>query len=489
MANIIRCFLFCFFLIGLLSFPLMAQVESDFEAYKRAQRQRMAEMQQRHQRGLDSLRNAQNRAFLELLEKEWEYVSIAKGERQYNQPKPPAPPSVLREDYTPPVPIIDIPLDKPKVDSVAVPQSIDQQVLRLDEFDFFSATTVAPIFAAWPEFLLTNKIEQSQISAYWKACIEFEALGALLKYVGEQQKAFSLNDWATIVLVRKIADLNFSKQNSRTAFEWFVLIQLGYDVRLMFDADYLYIAYPIQQKVFAKNYFVFDGSPYYLVNSNPAHRLYTYQGQFAGAERFPTFSMLTQAELPPFEGKRSFEFNWRNNSYKIELSFNYGAMGLYQTVPQLDLDYYFTEPAHGSFDQAIRKALKPYVDTIEDVADKFRFLHSMVLYSIPYQTDDEQFGFEKFCLPEEVLYHPYADCEDRTFLLNYLIKTLLGIRTIGLHFPGHMSMAVELPNPELYSAVFSYKGRKYVYCDPTYFGADIGFLPSEYRLVTAEVVD
>lgn len=474
---------------GFAFFQLSAQVESDFEAYKKAQRQRMAEMQQRQQRGLDSLRNAQNRAFLELLEKEWEYVSIAKGERQYNQPKPPAPPSVLREDYTPPVPIIDIPLDKPKVDSVAVPQSIDDQVLRLDEFDFFSATTVAPIFAAWPEFSVTNKIEQSQISAYWKACIELEALGALLKYVGEQQKTFSLNDWATIVLVRKIADLNFSKQNSSTAFEWFVLIQLGYDVRLMFDADYLYIAYPIQQKVFAKNYFVFDGSPYYLVNSNPAHRLYTYQGQFAGAERFPTFSMLTQAELPPFRGKRSFEFSWRNNPYKIELFFNYGAMGLYQTVPQLDLDYYFTEPAHASFDQAIFSALKPYVDTIEDVADKVRFLHSMVLYSIPYQTDDEQFGFEKFCLPEEVLYHPYADCEDRTFLLNYLIKTLLGIRTIGLHFPGHMSMAVELPNPELYSAVFVHNGRKYVYCDPTYFGADIGLLPKEYRGVQAEVVE
>lgn len=465
-----------------------AQTESDFEAYKKAQIQKMSELKQSQQKGIDSLRKEQNRAFLELLKKEWEYVALSDGGHQYDQPKPPSPPSVSDEDFSKTKPVIELPDEKKKTTKPTAPEP-DGGALNFEELIFFNASIISPDLSSWPEFETKEKIKQSQISDYWQSCIDLGFIDVLLTYFDDQQALFLLNDWATIMLIREIAENNFKHINSKTAFEWFILVQIGYDVRLMFDAHELHLAYPIKQTVYEKKYYVFDGTPYYLINSKPKERLYTYQGQFEGASKFPTFSKLTKTDLSTVKGKRTFEFSFSKKNYEIDIPFNYSAVGLYQTVPQLDLQYYFTERANVLFDETVTRVIKPYLDSINEVSDKVRFLHSMVMYSIPYQTDDEQFGYEKFCLPEEVLLYPYADCEDRTFLLNYLVKTLLDLRTIGLHFTGHMSMAIELPNPDQYSAVFSHNEKRYVYCDPTYFGADIGTLPNEYKGVKAEVIE
>ena len=104
------------------------------------------------------------------------------------------------------------------------------------------------------------------------------------------------------------------------------------------------------------------------------------------------------------------------------------------------------------------------------------------------ETDQEQFGKEKFCLTEETLHYPFADCEDRTFLLNRLIQTFTNWKTVGIRFPNHLALAVEL-EPETGMDVLRYKGRKWVYCDPTYFGADVGRVPAQYQLSAWEAVE
>jgi hypothetical protein len=480
---------FCLALISPLL--LQAQVDRDFEAYRQAQMQRMAAMKEQHRQGIDSLRNAQNKAFLQMLKREWDYVALQKSGEPFESPKPPTPPSIPEEEVKEVVPIIELPTDTASETPPAPLPIADEPESNLKFLPsiFFRAPTIYPRLTDWPKLNIRGKITNTDISDYWQKATESPDLDDILKYLNQQKEAFNLNDWGIILLVQKITKKNFEVINEQRAFEWLVLIQLGFDLRLMFDENRLYIAYPVKQQVYAKNYFVFDNQRYYLIHGEKTGRLFTYREQFPGAEQSPNLAQLTAVELPKMKASRTFEFDFQSKPYKIVLPFNNSAVDLYQTLPQLELNYYFSEKAHSSFDYNVRRILMPYLDTIARVEDKVRFLHSMVLYSIPYQTDDEQFGYEKFCLPEEVLLYPYADCEDRTFLLNYLIRTLLGLNTIGLHFPGHMSMAVELPNPENFSAVFSFNGKKYVYCDPTYFGADIGRLPDEYRGITAEVIE
>jgi hypothetical protein len=120
--------------------------------------------------------------------------------------------------------------------------------------------------------------------------------------------------------------------------------------------------------------------------------------------------------------------------------------------------------------------------------EKVRYLYALVCQSIPYKTDQDQFNHEKFCLPEEVLAYPFADCEDRTFLLNALLTELIGIETIGLNYPGHVAMAVKLKDIHNSDALIQYNGNSYVYCDPTYIGADVGMMPACYNQQRPEVL-
>jgi hypothetical protein len=129
------------------------------------------------------------------------------------------------------------------------------------------------------------------------------------------------------------------------------------------------------------------------------------------------------------------------------------------------------------------------VDALPNQREKVRFLYSLVCAGIPYATDQEQFGYEKFCIAEESLHYSHADCEDRTFLLNYLIRTFVGAPTIGLNYPGHVAMAVMLDEEKPSDARFNYKNQTWVFCDPTYIGADVGMMPGVYENETPEVFD
>ncbi len=223
----------------------VAQVDTDFESYKKARQQSMLQMQKQQEHGIDSLRKAQNNAFLEMLKKEWEYISIAKGNLTYKQPKPPTPPSITKEDIETPKPIIEYPKDEPQDVSLEDEEIAEEGILSFSDFNFFNATIKGPIIKAWPIFQEDKIIEQKIITDYWQACSEAKALEPLLQFIDQQKSALSLNDWSIILLVRDMAKSNFETKNAQVAFEWFLLIQLNFDVRLTFDSNSLFIAYPI----------------------------------------------------------------------------------------------------------------------------------------------------------------------------------------------------------------------------------------------------
>ena len=64
----------------------------------------------------------------------------------------------------------------------------------------------------------------------------------------------------------------------------------------------------------------------------------------------------------------------------------------------------------------------------------------------------------------------------------------MGVETIGLNYPGHVSMAVRLKEQKTSDAIIQFKGKEYIYCDPTYIGADVGMTPESYCGLKAVVI-
>lgn len=121
---------------------------------------------------------------------------------------------------------------------------------------------------------------------------------------------------------------------------------------------------------------------------------------------------------------------------------------------------------------------------IEAVNMLLRFVQT----AFSYQTDKEQFNYEKVFFPEETLFYPYSDCEDRTILFSFLVKHLLKLDVIALRYSDHMAAAVEFSSqPKLDG--FVHKNRHYTFADPTYINANIGMRMPKYQSQRFEVIE
>jgi hypothetical protein len=113
-------------------------------------------------------------------------------------------------------------------------------------------------------------------------------------------------------------------------------------------------------------------------------------------------------------------------------------------------------------------------------AEAANILLRFVQTGFQYKTDAQQFGREKAFFPEETLYYPYCDCEDRSVLFSYLVRKLLKLEVLGLDYPGHVATAVRFQE-EIPGDAISYDGKRYVICDPTYINADLGMAMPEFK--------
>ena len=100
-----------------------------------------------------------------------------------------------------------------------------------------------------------------------------------------------------------------------------------------------------------------------------------------------------------------------------------------------------------------------------------------------YKTDNDQFGYERPLFPDESFYYPYCDCEDRSILFACLVRELMGLDVVLLHYPKHLATAVRFKE-EVNGDYLMIDGVKYVICDPTYIGARIGMCMPEFKQVS-----
>ena len=89
--------------------------------------------------------------------------------------------------------------------------------------------------------------------------------------------------------------------------------------------------------------------------------------------------------------------------------------------------------------------------------------------------DEKVWGHDRPFFAEESLYYPYADCEDRAVLFSQLVRDLLDLDVILVYNanPGHLYTAVAF-NEDVPGDYIMVDNRKFMVCDPTYYGAGVG---------------
>lgn len=343
-------------------------------------------------------------------------------------------------------------------------------------------------------------IDEKNVSEYFKKIAkcqnETQALWGELKGIVDQ---FGLNEWGYFCLLRTISEKVFSNVNDRVMFCFYMLRNEGnFKTRIGRGKDTgnltLLIALDNSKQVYSYTFFRFADDAqgnkvkYYCVygggKANEAVYSYSFSEQDA-AKRQMTLDFTKNLNMGECDVNRELKLT---KDKKITLPYNKSHMAYLDDVPMTVFPIYFTTPVsieaqrvlHNTFSQM----KKDYTPT--------QFI-SMLLHFVQtgfeYKTDEDQFGYEKYFYPEEVIGYPYCDCEDRSALFAWLVEKYTNAKVIGLQYEGHMATAVYFgDNADVKGDGFMYGGKKYYVCDPTYINASIGMTMPQYKGKTPKVI-
>lgn len=309
----------------------------------------------------------------------------------------------------------------------------------------------------------------------------------LLADCAQIRKDLRLNDWGVFTLVRQVADTYCGTANESIVMQQFLLNEMGYKARMARKAteDKMMLFVATDCSIYAHPYITLNGQNYYNLSGNNEQCQF-YMCQKDSPKTKNSVGMQLK-EAPLFPGTVvSSTHQAKGSAARVTVDVPKALMDFYKDYPQCDYSVYFNAPVNVAMENRILSSLAPLVQGRNE-ADAANILINFVQTAFQYQTDSQQFGYEKPFFVEELFYYPYSDCEDRAMLFSYLVRKLLGLDVVLLDYPEHIATAVRF-NGNVSGDYLMVNGRKYIVCDPTYIGASIGMTMPRYKTVSAKVL-
>ena len=307
----------------------------------------------------------------------------------------------------------------------------------------------------------------------------------LLADCAQIRKDLRLNDWGVFTLVRQVADTYCGTANESIVMQQFLLNEMGYKARMARKAteDKMMLFVATDCSIYAHPYITLNGQNYYnLSGNNEQCQFYMCQKDSPKAKNSVGMQLK---EAPLFPGTVvSSTHQAKGSAARVTVDVPKALMDFYKDYPQCDYSVYFNAPVNAAMENRILSSLAPLVQGRNE-ADAANILINFVQTAFQYQTDGQQFGYEKPFFVEELFYYPYSDCEDRAMLFSYLVRKLLGLDVVLLDYPEHIATAVRF-NGNVSGDYLMVNGWKYTVCDPTYIGASIGMTMPRYKTVSAK---
>lgn len=462
--------------------------KEDYEAWKR---QAMGDYGRYRKQAIDdyqAFRKQANAEYAEWVKSAWATVGKKPPMEPPEEPKPPQPPVAPKEKPIPEaIPHEETsPMDEPKpVPEVPIPETTPTK----DVVDVMYYGTTLKIHIPQGGGITLKAADGETLGAAWESLSD-GSYDALLADCLNAKKELSIGDWGYITLLGNVAKSVSKGRNEAVLLQQWLLAQSGYQSRIgISKKGVLQIWMPFDVPVYNRPYIEDEGKMYFLVTENDDgdDELQVLSKDFPET----SVSSLRAVGRPKLVykacGKRTLRAD-RYPSVAVESEVNNNLIAYYNDYPKVagSWDVY----AGASLSDGAKKKLYPKMRQMlegKTELQKAEMLLNWLQTAFQYKTDEEQFGGERSLFADETLYYPYCDCEDRSILLSVLVRDLLGLDVVLLHFPGHLATAVKF-NTAVEGDWLDLEDGRYIVCDPTYIGAPVGVAMPECKEQDVRVV-
>ena len=318
--------------------------------------------------------------------------------------------------------------------------------------------------------------------------------GVLLNSLLEAKRAFQLNDY----LFYKLADQTLAivygneETNARNITMYGLLVDAGFDARLTFRGDQVYVNVFTDEDLFEVPIIDTDGRPYANLSCmgsdcNGRQRLFIHPARPNPAGRSFGFQLRSWPSLGIKPIAKQVKFNYHGIEQRMDVTFDGTMVDIMRDYPFIHEYCYLETPLSPTLQNSLLPQLRKYLEPLDE-QQGLELLASFTRSAFEYKEDNENFGRSKPMVPEELFGYSFSDCEDRSALFFALVRELLGTSMAVIAYDDHLTIAVG--SETIQGDDFIYEGKRFVFCDPTgpKNSSSIGRIPPGYENKNFQII-
>ena len=492
MCRYIRLFIVFIYVLG--SHVLSAQT---YNEYKQQKKEELSTFKSQREKEFSDYRSELNAQFADYLRQTWsQYCAHSSPDKPQKEPHvPPVVLPYLDEN-------VDIPDEEIKVPDIQLELASDVQHIPLMpkpsekltlvkdviHISFFG-TECALRFDGDMKILLEG-CSEDDVADMWEKLSSSYVYDSLFEDCIAVKENLNLSDWGYYKFIQSVANQIYRAQsNESIVLITYLMSNSGYKLRMgRLDKNVLCVLLGVEDGIYGCLSVTVDGEVFYLVDIKECSTVYVMKTGFPN-EKGISLALNSQQRFSysPMESRLLRSTAYRDVSVSVRSNKN--VMDFYNTYP-----HPYNKKEHGAswvyyanapLDQEVQSELYPVLRAaISGKSQKTaaNILLNFVQTAFEYKTDNEYWGYERPLFSSETLCYPYSDCGDRSILYSRLIRDLIGLDVVFLHYEGHLATAVAF-DEDITGEYVKINGRKYLVCDPTYINASIGMEMPDLKLL------
>ncbi|MDE6107031.1 MAG: hypothetical protein K2F84_08045, partial [Bacteroidales bacterium] len=275
-----------------------------------------------------------------------------------------------------------------------------------------------------------NGVDENCCADAWQRLSQAD-IKALSDDARALKEAMRMGDWGYMGLLSAMGNAYYGHSDKAVLFAFMMLVYDGYRVKICRMDNHLALMVGVEETVYGYSYVTIDGLRHYIFREDEATQCYVVNMPKGGTKLFT--SALSSVPALAYEGAPSREIKVQGADSRVlsaKIRPNKNLMRYYDALPRTDR---WNDYVHTSLSRELKYALYPLLRKElegKGEVEAVNVLLHFIQQGFEYQTDGEQFGYERPLFGDETFYYPYTACEDSALLLSIVSGALLGLGAV-----------------------------------------------------------